>query len=109
MISIMSEFPTGNHYALSDKQRRLIDGFCESEKPKSPQELAVVDQASSELRDQLESMGLRIETEEQFHVACIVAIATSVNMRKLIEAGHPATAAEAVTAKTIAAIRPVQH
>ncbi len=109
MINSMSEFPTGNHNALNDEQRRLIDGFCESEKPNSPQELAIVDQAASELRDQLETMGLRIETEEQFHVACIVAVATSVNMRRLIEAGHPATAAEAVTSKTIAAIRPVQY
>jgi hypothetical protein len=102
----MSEFNQDQNPGLSEEQRTLLDSFCESERPKTSEELAIVDQAASEMRDTLQRMGLVIETEEQFHTACIISIATAVNMRKLSEMGAPIAIAEQVTMKTIAALRP---
>jgi hypothetical protein len=91
---------------LNEFEQEMLDEFCEEQRPDTPQEQVAVDQAASEFRDQLKSMGLTIESDEQFHTACIVSIATAVNMRKLTEMGLPLRIAENVSNKTIAALRP---
>jgi hypothetical protein len=54
-------------------------------------------------------MGLTIETDEQFYVACIVSVATAVNLRKLKKAGLTEETAEEVSRMTIAGLRPSQE
>ena len=91
---------------LNEFELAMLDEFCAANQAKTPQEQGVLDQATAELRDQLKNMGLTIETDEQFYVACIVSIATAVNMRKLTQKGLPAETAERVTGMTIAGLRP---
>lgn len=102
----MSEFDSTPNHQLNDEQRVLLDNFCEGVSPKSLQEQSMVDQAASELRDTLQNMGLVIETEEQFFTACVITIATAVNMRKLAEQRLPIDVAQSVAEKSIAALRP---
>ena len=91
---------------LNELERAMIDDFCSANGARSPQEQGLIDQSAAELRDQLRFMGLTIETQEQFYVACLVSVATAVNMRKLTEMGVPLRTAEDVANKTIAALRP---
>lgn len=91
---------------LNEFERSLLDEFCAENQARTPQEQSMLDQAASELRDQLKGMGLSIETDEQFYVACMISVATAVNIRKLVEMGLPLRTAENVAGKTIAALRP---
>lgn len=101
----MSEIYPDNS-GLNEFEQAMLDEFCAENEARSPQEQGVLDQATAELRDQLKGMGLTIETDEQFYVACIVAVATAVNMRKLTERGLPLKTAVRVSGMTIAGLRP---
>lgn len=101
----MSEFDQPG-FGLNEFERAMLDEFCDANKARTPQEQGTLDQAASELRDQLMGMGLAIESEEQFYAACIVSVATAVNMRKLTEQGLPVRTAESVACQVIAALRP---
>jgi len=79
---------TASLHELNPEQKRRLDDFRSTMTENvSPGLMTVVDAASLDIRNTLESMGLPIEDEYMLFAVTVAGITIATNMRKSIEAG----------------------